>query len=47
MNFCSKLPHQNIAGFNYLTAELFYAAPLGITVTTILGTSACFLMSHN
>jgi hypothetical protein len=36
MNFCAELTNEDIASPNDLTAKPFYAASLGITVSTVL-----------
>jgi hypothetical protein len=46
MNLGTKLPNQDIASPNHLTAKPFNPAPLAGTIATISGTTARFLMSH-
>jgi hypothetical protein len=46
MNYRTELTNQDISGFYHLSAEPFYSPTLPGTVTTIPGTTTCFLMSH-
>jgi hypothetical protein len=42
----APLANDDAASGDQLTAKALYAKALGIGVTTVTGTAACFLMSH-
>jgi len=42
----ATLPDENISSDNFLAAKHFDAQSLGLRITTVLTTAACFLMCH-
>ena len=46
MYFCTELTDNNSSRTDLLAAEHLYAAPLGVAVATVTGTSLSFFMCH-
>src|SRR5262245_34496448 len=42
----AALAHEDVAGEDFLAAELLHAEPLRLGLAAVLGTAACFLVCH-